>query len=113
MKVKQEWQSWRTTVNLPIRCIWQTPSLLNIRWTPDVSRVEPCNAGLFRANGGSGYVLKPPALRRGARVTMPPEEDRWSEKAEKPSVAVARFRPDALRTCTPISIRSKTKTARQ
>ena len=50
------------------------------------------NAGLFRTNGHSGYVLKPPNLRRGTRVAPAVEDDHWSEKDEAPSVAVARIK---------------------
>ena len=46
------------------------------------------NAGLFRANGSCGYVLKPPHLRRG---TEAPVDESWSETAKEPSVAVARL----------------------
>ena len=46
------------------------------------------NDGLFRANGGCGYVLKPAHLRRGLHKA---EEDKWDPKASNPSVAVARI----------------------
>ena len=43
------------------------------------------NAGLFRANGGSGYVLKPPETRPGGDAPVP-----WDE--EKGAVTVLRMR---------------------
>ena len=36
------------------------------------------NAGLFRSNGGCGYVLKPPSLRRGIELSAYAE---WSHAA--------------------------------